>query len=353
METFASDIIKEDLDFITQTSKSDLERICNSHLVLTGASGFIGKWLTLSYLHARRETGGNGRIVLVCRNIEPLRQLLDAFGFHEGFEFLEADVRRFPEGVIKDSSLVIHAATPASATLNTDDPLEMFDIIVAGQKKILEVCAKKKAVRVLFLSSGAIYGIQPMDLVGFPENWIGAPDITKSRNAYHEGKRVAEMMGFTYSKLNDFEFISARLFAFLAPFLPLDEHFAAGNFVRDVVDGRKIVIKSGGGSIRSYLYATDMCRGLWSLLSRGVSGEAYNLGSEVEISILNLAKEVVRNTATDLGVSVLGVDTIENVSRYVPDISKIKNISGEIHTTSLELAIQRTYRWARESRKNS
>lgn len=346
MQNVITETIREDLKSITHSSKEDLAVIVNSHVVLTGASGFIGTWLTLSYLAARKEFNGEGKIVLSCRNGQPLRELLSEAGFHEGFEFIETDVRDFPEGVIQDRTLLIHAATPARASLNNDNPLEMFDIIEQGQRRLLDLCSTKKGVRFLFLSSGAVYGSQPLDLKGIPETWMGAPDITNPANAYHEGKRIAELMGFMYSKTYSVEFVSARLFAFIAPFLPLDEHFAAGNFIRDALDESEITISSGGGSIRSYQYATDLCVDLWALVRRGNPGEAYNIGSDIEVSIKGLAEAISSAANLKTGVVIQGKDNENNVTRYVPELQKIKKLIGHSNQVGLSEAIQRTMSWA-------
>lgn len=351
MRALLNEVIQEDLERITTSVKSDLQRIVNSHVVLTGASGFIGQWLTLSFLQARKELGGNGQITLNCRNSAPLQELLEEAKFVQGFDFLECDVRKFPQDVIQDGTLLIHAATPARASLNNDNPLEMFDIIVEGQKRLLHLAAQKESVRFLFLSSGAVYGAQPMDLLAIPETWTGGPDVSNPANAYHEGKRAAELIGNLYSKNSKLEFVSARLFAFLAPLLPLDEHFAAGNFLKDALNDETITITSGGGSIRSYLYSTDLCCCLWGLAIKGKSQEAYNIGSPTEVTLRELARIIQDTINPESEVKVLGSDTEDNVTRYVPDIEKISSLLGFSQSYSLEEIIERTARWVRLSEK--
>jgi len=187
-------------------------------------------------------------------------------------------------------------------------------------------------------------------LKGFPETWAGAPDVTISTNAYHEGKRAAELMGNVFSSISSVEFISARLFAFLAPFLPLNEHFAAGNFIRDASERKQICIESGGGSVRSYQYATDLCVSLWALLVRGEDGQAFNVGSEEPVSILELAQAIGNTAKLNEKVSVLGVDTEQNVTRYIPSTKKIRVgllIREDVHLIE---AIQRTLSWVQLAR---
>jgi dTDP-glucose 4,6-dehydratase len=146
---------------------------------------------------------------------------------------------------------------------------------------------------------------------------------------------------------------TARLFAFVAPFLPFGTHFAAGNFMRDALESSEIVIKSGGGSIRSYQYATDLCSSLWALAVRGHPGVAYNVGSDKEISIRELAETVIGIMNPDAHTDVRGTDTIENVSRYVPSIHKITRELNVKNFVNLEEAIRRTSIWSVQSMKET
>ena len=137
-------------------------------------------------------------------------------------------------------------------------------------------------------------------------------------------------------------FISARLFAFLAPFLPIDEHFAAGNFIGNAIRNENIIIKSGGGSIRSYQYGTDLVTWLWALLVRGKSGDAYNVGSDESLSIKELAEKVVEVSASGISVKIMGKDEVANISQYVPSISKVSDNLGMKNSVNSNDAISRT-----------
>jgi dTDP-glucose 4,6-dehydratase len=225
----------------------------------------------------------------------------------------------------------------------------MLDIIIDGQKKMLDIAQATSAQCFLFLSSGAVYGRQPMDLDGLPEDWDGAPKIEDPQNAYHEGKRVAELMGNLYASASELRFVSARLFAFLAPFLPLTDHFAAGNFIGDILAGRNITIQSGGGSVRSYQYGTDMSVWLLAVLARGLSGRAYNIGSDEAVTIRKLAETIALEDGNVTRVEVKGTNSAENVNRYVPDVSRSESELDLQNQVTLVDSINRTLNWARGS----
>ena len=344
--------ILSDLDEIIATSTSDLEEIVNKPLVITGASGFVGTWLTLSWVAARKKLNGSGKLLITSRNPQSLLPLVNVIDSRSPITALSSDIRNLHIPSEFRNGNLIHAATPASAALNSSDPAVMLKIIIEGQERVLSEAVRLNN-KILFLSSGAVYGRQPLDLSHLPETWEGAPQIGDSNSAYHEGKRVAELMGNIAATKQGLHFISARLFAFIAPFLPLGTHFAAGNFIHDAVTSNQIEIQSGGGSVRSYLYATDLCSSLWALLARGETKTAYNVGSEHEVSIKKLALEVASCTNRNVEVVVRGVDNSENVNRYVPSITKMEIELGWKINVPLQDSLFRTIQWYRQSEKTS
>jgi nucleoside-diphosphate-sugar epimerase len=344
--------IHSDLEEIIQTSVSDLEEIVNKPLVITGASGFVGTWLTLSWVAARKRLNGRGQLLITSRNPQSLLPLVNVIDSRSPVTALSSDIRNLHIPSEFRNGNLIHAATPASAALNASDPAAMLKIIIEGQERVI-VEAVRMNNRLLFLSSGAVYGRQPLDLSHLPETWEGAPQISDINSAYHEGKRVAELMGNIAATKQGLHFISARLFAFIAPFLPFGTHFAAGNFIRDALSSNQIEIQSGGGSVRSYLYATDLCSSLWALLARGETKTAYNVGSEHEVSINKLAIEVASCTNRIVEVVVRGVDNSENVNRYVPSITKMEVELGWKINVPLQDSLFRTIQWYRQSEKTS
>jgi len=135
--------------------------------------------------------------------------------------------------------------------------------------------------------------------------------------------------------------VVARCFAFVGEDLPLDVHFAIGNFIRDALWAEEIVVNGDGTPIRSYLDQRDLSRWLLALLHEGRAGEAYNVGSDQAICIGDLAHLVRDLLSPGKPVRVLGkpVDNAER-NRYVPDINKIGRDLGLRPGFSLEQSIQ-------------
>ena len=328
-------IFEEDLDAIDRALAPLWPRLGGARIFMTGGTGFIGRWM----LEALARAGIDAEVVVLSR--DPAAFATRAPHLAQRFRLMQGDVADFvpPEGRFTH---VIHAATDASAALNAHDPRRMFDTIVSGTRRALDFAAAQPGARLLFLSSGAVYGAQPWDVSHVAEDWHGGPDPRDPRSAYGEGKRAAEMLCAIYGKQSGLDVVTARIFALLGPLLSLDIHFAAGNFIRDAMAGRTIRVEGSGQAVRSYLYAADLTVWLWILLIAGKRGGTYNLGSEEAVSIADLA----RRTAAILGgpgVEILGrPDPGWNPGRYVPSTAKIRRDLGVEPTVDLDAAIRRT-----------
>lgn len=322
--------------------EGDWPALAGARLFVTGGTGFIGRWLLEALADANTRLGLGVEAVVMTRDPDAFAAKAPHLAVPGAITFVRGDVLDFspPDGAF---SHVIHAATDASAALTQNDPRRMFDTIVTGTRRTLDFALAQQA-RYFFLSSGAVYGNQPWEVTHVAEDWLGGPDAHDPKNAYAEGKRAAEMLCAIYAKQFSLDVITARIFALLGPLLSLDIHFAAGNFIRDAMAGRRIQVEGAGTAIRSYLYIADLTVWLWKMLLRADRGSVYNTGSEEAISIADLA----RLTATLLkapGVDILGKpDPGWNPGRYVPSSARIRSALGVEAAIGLDQAIVRTAR---------
>jgi dTDP-glucose 4,6-dehydratase len=222
----------------------------------------------------------------------------------------------------------------------------MLSTIIAGTERTLEFAATHGAKKFLLTSSGAVYGKQPDGMTHVTEDYEGAPDPLKPANVYAEGKRVSELLCAIYQNRAGLECKIARCWAFCGPHLPLDEHFAIGNFIGDVLAGRPIQIKGDGTPRRSYLYAADLVIWLWTLLFQAPPLVPFNVGSAHDISIFELAKVVAAtlNPDADIHVARKAVPGTAPV-RYVPSVDRAEQLLGLREITTLEESIRRTAAW--------
>jgi len=328
-------------------------------IFITGGTGFFGTWLLEALLAANRKFALDCRVTALSR--EPGRFAIKAphLARDPALTFIEGDVRsfEFPSGPVTH---VIHAATESSTTLNADDPQTMYEVCVEGTRRALALAREKQACHFLLTSSGAVYGRQPPEVTHIPEDFPFSPDQPGMRNAYAEGKRAAEELCIAASRPDadggSVHATIARCFAFVGPHLPLDIHFAIGNFIRDALAGGPIRISGDGTPYRSYLYAADLVEWLITILLRGGAGRAYNVGSEEAVSIRQLAERVAQVTAMvwpERGRPEVLVAKQPGpgatAHRYVPNCDRAGGELGLAQATSLDEAISRTLRWGFES----
>jgi dTDP-glucose 4,6-dehydratase len=219
----------------------------------------------------------------------------------------------------------------------------MYDTIVEGTRHTLDFAARCSAEKVLLTSSGAVYGRQPSEMARVPETYENPENDADQRSAYADGKRAAEKLCSQYSEKYGIEISIARCFAFVGPYLPLDIHYAVGNFIRDGLRGEPIVVRGDGTPYRSYLYAADLAVWLWTILLKGRPCRPYNVGSDQAICISDLACKIAGFFENRPDVVVMGTkDLSAPVQRYVPDITRSRTELGLDIYTDIDEAIKRT-----------
>jgi dTDP-glucose 4,6-dehydratase len=342
-----SGIVAADVDALLDRTGPVWRRLADARLLVTGGTGFFGVWLLEALLAANRRLGLGCRVTVLSRDPDRFAERAPHLAGDPAVGVVAGNALDFPfpPGPLTH---VIHAATEASATLNADDPQTMFDVCVEGTRRVLALARERGAGRVLFTSSGAVYGRQPPGVDRVPEDFAGGPDPLDPRNAYGEGKRAAEMLCCLAARAGLPTSI-ARGFAFVGPHLPLDKHFAIGNFIRDAGAGGPLLIGGDGTPFRSYLYASDLVEWLVRILLDGRPGRAYNVGSEEAVSIRELAERVARVAATlradgtrpEVRVARAAVPGAA-AERYVPDCTRARVELGLVPTTGLDEAIRRT-----------
>jgi nucleoside-diphosphate-sugar epimerase len=225
----------------------------------------------------------------------------------------------------------------------------MIDTVVHGTRRVLELARRNGAIPFLFTSSGVVYGEQPPDLERIDESYMGGPDPLETKFAYHESRRLAEMLCAIDATSAGLQMKIARLFTLVAPYLPLDRHFEIGNFIGDILRGRAIDVANGGTAVRTYLYAADLATWLWRILARGETTRAYNVGSERTLSVAQAARVVAAVNGGHDEVVIRGTQPEHSLKpgRYVPSTLRARSELGLAETVGLEEAIARTLAWHR------
>lgn len=343
MHTYIS---RTDLDEIAVSLTNITNDLKNAKIFLTGGTGFFGIWLIESFLALNERYQLKADLFILSRNPEKFLGKYPLLNNRKELHFITGDIQSFkyPEITITH---VIHAATSARNDLIENKPLEMLDTIVEGTRHLLNYCITlQNKPKILLTSSGAVYGEQPANITHISEHAPTSPNLYGAHSAYGLGKCMAEHLSYQYHRLYDLPIKVARCFAFVGPHLPLDSHFAIGNFIEDCLANRPITVKATKQVFRSYQYPSDLMIWLWIILVSGKNITPYNVGSDEDMTLVEFAEIISELSHPKLPVITLTMQSSE-ISRYVPSIQFAKASLGLYNRVHIKEAIARTLKWYR------
>jgi UDP-glucuronate decarboxylase len=295
-------------------------------LLVTGGTGFLGRALLRRWVDDEKYGTSLPEVTVLTRSPE-------SFLVHYP-EFFGKEWLSFHKGNILDYTSLPHDKTFThilhGATESTIGPsfqaLQRYDEIVNGTRNILDYAVKSNVKRVLLTSSGGVYGPQPETLAEIPESYLGIPDPLDPMSAYSMAKRASEHLCCLYCDRYGIESVVARCFSFVGRDLPLNVHFAIGNFIHDALYNHQINVAGDGSPIRSYMNQADLARWLLHILDKGASGRAYNVGSDQAISVSDLAHLVRDTLSPNNPVVIKNMKSIyQGRNVYVPDINRAES----------------------------
>ena len=340
----------EDLEHVLAQTATFWERARGRRVFISGGTGFFGAWLLESLAYCNRKLDARIAATVLSRDPEGFARRMPHLTGEACIRLVKGDVRNFafPEGRFE---YVIHAAATTSAEA-AKRPMERLSTLVDGTRRMLELAMAGTTGSFLYVSSGAVYGPQPAGISHIPEGYLGGPDCLDPESVYAEGKRASEQMCAIAARGTETAFTIARCFAFAGPHLPLDKHFALGNFVGDALAGRNIAVRGDGTPTRSYLYGADLAIWLWTMLlgetAQGARLRVYNVGSGEAVNIRELAQTVVEEIDPSLKVEVAR-EPVAGAPRmqYDPDVGKAERELGLRPLIGLREAIRRMAGWYR------
>ena len=337
-----------DLEHILEHTRARWDTARGARFFLSGATGFFGAWLLESFVYCNYVLDLGMRATVLSRDPADALRRLPHLAEAPSLEWLQGDVRDVPLPAER-FDYVLHGAAPTVGHAALAEG-ELTEILIHGTEHMLALAAACGARGFLHLSSGAVYGGQPANLSHIPEEYRGKLDWIDPSSSYAGGKRVSERLCGFRSSGSNLRSVSARCFAFVGPYLPLDAHFAIGNFIADAMADRPIMVKGDGTALRSYLYAADLAIWLWTMLldprSDGPPFDAFNVGSSEAVTIAQLARTVADVLHPGLEVRIEGDSSLgTRRSVYVPATEKAERELGLRQWISLKEAIRRTAAW--------
>ena len=343
---------QSDLALISGSLKPDARKLAGARFLISGGTGFFGAWLVEGLLYTSQELGLDLSLHLITRDPEGFTERMPHIAGSDCVRLLRGDVR----SVVLPGNrydYVIHGATESGGAQKAAARLQMIDTIVDGTRNMLRHAEESGAKAVLHISSGAVYGRRgAIDREEIDEDYPGGPLVDDPDIDHDESKRMAEAIARIYAIERNLPVKIARCFSFVGPYLPLNAHFAAGNFLRDALAGSEIVVKGDGTAIRTYLYTADMCVWLLRILLDGVAGRAYNVAGKEPVSIGDLARLAAACADPPPRVRVMGTPSGAPPARIVASTKRAEAELGLAQTVNVEESMRRTFAW-RRGRANS
>ena len=293
---------EEDMEFILGKSSHHFKKLDGASILLTGGTGFVGSWILQFLMYA----SNNLRIDINLDVVTRKSILIPSRNF-SNVRFIQHDMRLPIDFDDKDYSHAIFASTPSNPTTGGLNRNLVLDSTILGTKNLVEFLQRRdKEVRYLNTSSGAVKKVRKLPL----SEGLDINDI------YAMAKSEAEKFLMEAAANTRMNICSPRLYSFAGPGIATNAHFAIGNFIRDAIEGRDVVIKGNPETVRSYLHPIDMTIQLLDCLLGENTSIFPDIGSFNPIKIFDLAKLISESVGNG---NVVIIDNSQLPTSYTPD----------------------------------
>lgn len=315
-------------------------------VLITGGAGFVGSHLADAFI-AR----GDEVFVLDLGSVKKVRHLMGNSAFH----YIHDSVFNLEilEGLIAKCDLVYHLAAVVGVEYYVGDPYEVLNVNVNGTQNVLKLAFKHQK-KVVFSSTSEVYGRNPK--VPWHEDddrVLGSPRI--DRWCYSTSKAVGEHFCFAYHRMG-LPVTITRYFNVYGPRLDqLDVGRIITIFMGQVLRHEPLTVIGNGTQTRCFTYIDDAVRATIAAgTAPGTDGQAFNIGTAVETSILDLAKLMIELSHAKSTIKFVTQESVygssyEDIPRRVPDNTKMKNVLGVQAETPLREGLARTIEWFRST----
>lgn len=295
MKNIYNEVYLEDLGVCIKAIKN-LNNMNNKRILITGATGLIGSYIVDTLMYANKLLNINVQVFALGRSKERLEKRFEYYKGNSNLECLEHDIN---EPVQKDYKLdfIIHAAGNAYPAAFANDPVGTIMSNVNGTSNLLEYTRTYNVERFLFISSGEVYGQCEEHIKAFDEKNMGYVDTMEWRSCYPLAKRMAENQCVAYNKQFNCNVVIARPCHTYGPNVTTADNRASAQFIRNVILGEDIILKSAGKQMRSYCYITDCVSAILTVLLNGEVANAYNIANRNSTLTVRQYAELVAKIA--------------------------------------------------------
>ena len=332
MNYFDSNYYLNDLQ--SQLDKINLDELSGKTVLVTGANGMICSYIIDLLIYANIYKNANIRILAMSRSEDKLKKRFGYYYDNELFVPVISDVcnQLDCDGV----DYIIHGASNANPKLYITDPVGTMNANYLGTLNMLNLAVKNDA-RLLYISSGDVYGETKDGNTSLKESDYGYVDILNVRSSYASSKRASETLCIAYNNQYGAKALIVRPAHIYGPTCTTSDTRAVSDFINKAVDGEDIIMKSDGSSTRSYCYVGDASVGILRVLTDGQIGNAYNISNNDNIiSIRNLAQVICDNAHVNLDIQIPKSDLDKKIDSNVKTIclnsEKLESLGWEAKT---------------------
>lgn len=347
LDLWNNTLYQRELD-IVYLANSVWEKLYGKKVLITGGTGMIGSFLVDAMMKKNEKLQDKQKIDLqvTTRNMEYAQERFLHHTDSNTFHLLRLDVTHMENELGHlDIDYIIAGAGNADPENFAKYPVDTMESNLYGLTNLLKIAKSRQGIRVLYISTGEIYGNAGIDIETFKEEDSYYVNSTDVRACYPNSKRAAETFCVAYHKQYDVDVVIGRLCYVYGPTVKESDSRSVAQFFRKAVRGEDIILKSRGEQIRSYCYIADAVAALLFLLVCGVSGEAYNIANaDSNCSIAEFADVVARTACVKCTHAVAEEQEKAGYSRVVKAVqcpNKI-NALGWKAEVSLKKGIERT-----------
>lgn len=259
----------------------EADKLYGKTFLITGATGLVASFIIDLLMYLNLEKKAKIKIFALGRNESRLQQRYQSYEGIEWLSFIVQDVCE-PIQMAENADYVIHAAGNGYPSAFRENPVGTMTPALLGTYYIMEYARSQQVSRVLYISSGEVYGNGGKDMNAFEEAYSGYIDILNPRSCYPSAKRAAETLCVSYMQQYHIDTIIARLAHTFGPNTTASDNRANTQFMNNVLRDEDIILKSAGKQMRSYTYIADCAAGILTALLHGKPGEAYNIANADE-----------------------------------------------------------------------
>ena len=342
----------EDINQIIDSTKSESNNFKNKKIAISGAFGFIGKYILESLLLLNKDSF-NIEIFAIDNFITSNKEIQNNYK-DKGINCINHDINK-SLNLDTEFDYIICLAGIASPYYYNKYPIETLDVSINGLKNMFKLKHNKKS-KFIFFSSSEIYGDPPTDKIPTNESFRGNVTSIGPRSCYDESKRVGETLCYINSNYHNKKTAIIRPFNVYGPGMSLNDYRIIPNITRSLIYGEKLKVYDTGNQTRTYCYVSDAITGFLKVILKDELFGVYNIGNDTgEISVIDLVKTTEKTIDEKINYEITPYPSEyppDEPRRRCPDLTNARSNLNYSPIISLKDGLKKHLNWSKKTYKN-